>query len=248
MYKKNSFIDKTNSFIVTTGFILCIVLIFASGGRHRPSLRRITKALYRHIVWSPIDNLETVQAKQDATKENKQPYGREECNFQFNKRINRVFMVANNPNPSKSVIDFVNRTSLTDTDIVVRFNAGLHIDWWNGRTDLNFFRMHKRGYYGLPEGFSRHGLHCIVNKHPSVVYDGINGRLDMHKSTKITRKSPSTGFAAIVVARDNIPKSKIYLLGFTFHGFKSSRTHNFTDEAVIIPTFPNVINVGPNTP
>ena len=177
-------------------------------------------------------------------KELKTVLSRPECNFRFNKKINRMFMIANNPNPSKSVIDFVKETTLTDEDIVVRFNHGLHMDWWNNRTDLNFFRKNANGYYGLPEGFSRNGLHCVIHKHPSVIYDGINGRLDMHKPNKITKKSPSTGFAAIVVARDNIPKSKIYLLGFTFHGLTSSRTHNFTDENKIAQTIPNVINVG----
>ena len=192
----------------------------------------------------PKDSSETTEPK-----ELKTVLSRPECNFRFNKKINRMFMIANNPKPNKNVIDFVKETTLTDEDIVVRFNLGLHMDWWNKRTDLNFFRKKANGFHGLPEGFSRNGLHCIINMHrlaASKEYDKIDGILYSDNQPKLffDQLSPSSGFAAIVAAHNNIPNSTIYLLGFNFHNLMKDKYHKFEDENKFVQTIPNVINVG----
>lgn len=191
------------------------------------------------------DKKEEIKVKVGTTNKYKTVRSRPECNFKFDKEIERIFMIANNPNPSQKVFDFVKQTTLTDKDIVVRFNNGMHIDWWKGRTDLNFFRMasgNPSGFHGLPKGFSRSGLHCAINLHPTINYDKIDGILDCNRNPEAFegQKHPSSGFAAIVVARNNLPNSDIYLLGFDFHKEVNTPWHKFGDEAYITKSMTNV--------
>jgi len=229
---------------------LCIYLLWT--GEHLDSPKDKFKKLWRSRTDWEKKNTTMLRTSLDISSETTEPkelktvLSRPECNFRFNKKINRIFMIANNPKPNKNVLDFVKETTLTDEDIVVRFNGGLHMDWWNNRTDLNFFRMNASGFHGLPEGFSRNGLHCVINKHKRKEYDEIDGILARNRNPKffLNHSSPSSGFAAIVAAHNNIPNSKIYLLGFNFHNFRKSKWHNFEDESKIAQTVPNVFNVG----
>lgn len=217
---------------------VCMVMMSIRRVPEKPAVER------KHLGRLPLQRERSISLESKAPAEAISEENRPECNFEFDKKIDRIFMIANNPNPSQKVLDFVKDTVLTDKDIVVRFNHGLHMDWWGGRTDLNFFRMWRKGYHGLPEGFKRNGLHCVINKNKEIQYESIDGIISMPNSREyISKGSLSSGLAAVLTAHNKLPPSTIYLVGFDFHKRKNSKWHTFSEEAEFVKTLRNVVNL-----
>ena len=164
--------------------------------------------------------------------------------------VNRIFLIANNPNIDKHIIKRSNRTTLSDNDIVVRFN---HVEkptrkLFNERTDWLAIREKPHGpyYSGITRNKSliydntEIKQYCFIgNRNPKniVKKNGMKNAVLINKKQydkhyKI--KSVSSGFAIINFMLENFPKYRIILIGFDFHKNDNQPWHEFRKEKLIV--------------
>ena len=149
---------------------------------------------------------------------------------------------------------------IKDEDKIIRFNSGLLLELFNGKTTDFLFRTSKSNFQGVRKNYIIQNKFILYirnkinfgivgfsnffkNKSKKIKYLEYANRIIiktkipiLNSLKKLTGKPPSSGLVALIYYLNKYPKAEIYLMAFTFHKYDDINHywHNFELESSFV--------------